>query len=347
LEHPDDFSPIVGQGELEVAAGVLGRLRRRRELPSVAVGVELVLADKDGNPVAGGKQISGGEKYWAKATSWIKVDVAEHKLECKIPFPDPTGRAGFIATVTVSAAIIDSSKVAESAVASVKDVLEPVLSEATANCASTVKPSSGSDPVAALNESRRTAEIALRKSMRKQVTDLPSWLSVQVKSINVAFDDATKRHYDDLVRRAREGELIDATAKNEYIEATHAIELRDQWRVALVPHLSDPATRSFEVVFSDPSPQNIARVVDQVNATDAVARERVYHVLSSLIDNDHLHKTSELSEMMKEIMASLRIGEGQDEPRSLTSSGQPLIDAEAHTLHEGDDHGGSGGEDEE
>jgi hypothetical protein len=340
LEHPDDFAPIVEQGELEAAAGVLGRLRRRRKLPSVGIGVELVLADKAGKPVAAGKQISGGERYWAKATSWIKVDVAEHTLECKIPFPDPTGRAGFTATVTVSATIVDSSNVAESAVASVKGFLEPVLSEAIANYASTVKPSSSSDPVAALNDSRRRAEIALRKSMRKKLADLPGWLSAQVKSINVGFDDATKRHYDDLVRRAREGELIDATAKNEYVEATHAIELRDQWRAALVPHLSDPATRSFEVVFSDPSPQNIARVVDQVNATDALARERVYHVLSSLIDNDHLHKTSELSEMMKEIMASLRIGEGQDEPRSLPSASQPVIDAEAQTLHEGDDHSG-------
>jgi hypothetical protein len=339
VDHADDFSPILEQDTLEAASGMLGRIMRRRELPAVGVGVELVLADKDGKPVAGGKQISGGEKYWAKATSWIKVDVAEHALDFKVSFPDPTGRAGFIATVTVTAAVVDSSKVAASAIASVKGVLEPILNEAVANCASTIKPSSGSDPVATLNEARRVAEAALRTSMRENFTGVPTWLSAQVNAINVIFDDATKRHYDDLVKRAREGELIDATADNKERETSHAIELRNQWREALVDHLSDPATRSFEVVFSDPSPQNIARVVDQVNATDAVARERVFHVLSSLIDNDHLHKTSELSEMMKEIRASLRIGEGRGEPPALAESVErPAIEAEAHTV----EHTGSG-----
>ncbi|MFI4992915.1 MAG: hypothetical protein ACHQCH_04780, partial [Solirubrobacterales bacterium] len=136
MEHPDDFSPIVEQGEFEAATGMLGRFKRRRELPSVSVGVALVLADKDGKPVAGGEQISGGEKYWAKATSWIKVDVSEHTLEFTIPFPDPSGRAGFTATVTVGSAIVDSPTVAASGVTSVKGFLEPALSEAVANCAS-------------------------------------------------------------------------------------------------------------------------------------------------------------------------------------------------------------------
>ncbi len=110
-----------------------------------------------------------------------------------------------------------------------------------------------------------------------------SWLSASVKSVNVTFDGSTKRHYDDLVRRARDGELFGATADNKTRTTEHAIAMRSQWRKALVPHMSNPVTRSFEVVLADPSPQNIAKVVDQVNETDAIARERVYNVLSSLI----------------------------------------------------------------
>lgn len=95
MDHTDDFSPIMEQGALEAASGMLGRITRRRELPAVGVGVEVVLADKDGKPVAGGRQISGGEKYWAKAASWIKVDVAEHALDFKIPFPTQQGERVF------------------------------------------------------------------------------------------------------------------------------------------------------------------------------------------------------------------------------------------------------------
>lgn len=331
MAHPDDFSPILEQGELEAASSMLGRIRGRRELPSAGVGVELVFADKDGKPV---KKSSGGEKYWAKATSWIKIDVAAHTLEFKIPFPDPTGRAGFLAAVTVSTEIVDASKVATSGITGVKGIIEPILGEVVTDCASKVKPSSGEDPVAVLNDSRRAAESALRKSIHENVMGLPRWLAAQIASINVAFDDATKRHYDDLVKRARETELVDASAEIKKHQTTHEIALRDTWRAALSEHLSNPATRSFEVAFSDPSPQNIARVVDQVNATDAVVRERVFQVLSSLIDNDHLHKTSELSEMMREIASSLKIGEGR-EPASLAAgSKQTAIEAEGDTVQD-------------
>src|ERR1700694_5802468 len=129
----DDFSPIVDQGTLAEASGIFGRIMRRRELPAVGVGVELVIADKAAKPVASGKEISAGEKFWGNAASWIKVDVAEHALEFRIPFADPTGRVGFIAAVTVGARVVNSSEVAASAIASVKGLLEPALTEAVLN----------------------------------------------------------------------------------------------------------------------------------------------------------------------------------------------------------------------
>lgn len=309
MEHSDDFSPIVERRKL--ATAMLSRLRRRRRPPSVGAGYELVLANRDGHPIAAESNILGLGRSRARARFWITIDIAEHTLEFKIPFPDPTGRAGFLASMTVSTAIIDASKVAASGITGVKGIIEPILSKAVADCMSKVKPSSYEDPVAVLNDSRRAAEGALRKSMHENVADLPGWLAAHVTSINVAFDDATKRHYDDLVERAREGELVDASAEIKTRQTTHEIALRNTWRAALAEHLSNPAARSFEVAFSDPSPQNIARVVDQVNATDAVARARVLQVLSSLIDHEHLHETDELSSVVMEIMGGLDVEIGR------------------------------------
>jgi CHAT domain len=309
LEHPDDFSPIVERREL--ATTTLSRLRRTRRPPSVGVGYELVLANRDGQPIAAESNILGRGRSRARAGVWITIDIAEHMLEFKIPFPDPTGRAGFLASVTVRAAIVDASKVAASGIRGVKGIIEPILSKAIADRMSKVKPSSCEDPVAVLNDSRRAAEGALRTSMHENVTDLPGWLAAHVTSITVTFDDATKRHYDDLVKRARESELIDASAEIKTRQTRHEIALRDAWRAALAEHLSNPAARSFEVAFSDPTPENIARVVDQVNAADAVARARVLHILSSLIDHGHLHETDELSSVAMEIMGGLDVELGR------------------------------------
>ena len=94
------------------------------------------------------------------------------------------------------------------------------------------------------------------------------------------------------------------------------MQLVDQWRAALVERLSDPATRSFELVLSEPSPQNVVQAVEHLNAVDSVTRANVYDVLSSLMANDYLSKSNELSRAMQEIRSSLRDTEARSEPSS-------------------------------
>jgi hypothetical protein len=332
----DDFSPIVERGKLEEAPGFVARIMRRRALPAVDAGSELVLVNQAGKPVAHGEQLSAGEKIWATATSWIKVDVAEHTLELRVPFEDPGSRAGFVAILTIGARVANSAKVVSSGISSVKDALAPALAEAVASCAVTTKASPDSNPVDALNKSRRTALTTLRQSLRPNLV-LPEWLASDVRSISVEFDEPTKHHYDDLVRRGREGELVDATAGVARKQTEHTLEMSKMWQQAMSDHLQDPVTSSITGVLFDPTPRNIKDAIDQASASNAVARQQAYDVLTSLIDNNYLHKTSELSDAMKEIRTALRIAEAREEPRSLEATmdkDRKAIDAEAHTVEE-------------
>lgn len=340
----DDFSPILERGKLEEAPGFLARIMRRRELPLVDAGSELVLVDQAGKPVAHGTQLSAGEKIWARATSWIKVDVAEHTLELRVPFEDPGSRAGFVAVVVVGARVTNSAKVASSGISSAKDALVPALTDAITSCAIASETDPGINPVDALNKSRGTALATLREFLRDRLA-LPKWLAADVRSIAVEFDEQTKHHYDNLVKYGREGEVADVAAGVKRKETEHTLELSKLWQHAMSEHLQDPVTSSITGVLFDPTPHNIKDAIGQMNTADAVARERAYDVLTSLIDNNYLHKTSELSEAMREIRTALQIGGGRNEPRSVSAKDENpnVIEAEAHTV----EHVDTGAEDYE
>jgi hypothetical protein len=95
------------------------------------------------------------------------------------------------------------------------------------------------------------------------------------------------------------------------------LELVGQWRAAQVERLSDSATRSFELVLSDPSRQNIVQAVEQLNAADAVTRRSVSAVLSVMMQNDFLSESSELSAAMEEIRSNLLLAA---DPRESSSA---------------------------
>ena len=98
------------------------------------------------------------------------------------------------------------------------------------------------------------------------------------------------------------------------------MELRDQWRAGMVERLSDSATQSLELVFSDPSRQNVVQAVEEFNAADVVTRTTALEVLSILMQNDFLSESSELSAAMEEIRASLHLAEGSRESSSAISA---------------------------
>jgi hypothetical protein len=338
LEHTDDFAPILERGELNPTTGIIGRLAGRRNLPSVGLGVELVLADKEGKPIAGGADTTPGEKYWSKANSWIKVDVSEHTLELVVPFRDPTGLAGFAATVTVGTRVKDSMTAAALGVGSVRAAIAPVVSQAVAEAAR-MAPSSvqAQDPVSSLNEARAAAEDALRENLRGEVVGLPTWLHGTVKSVNVAFDEGTNTHYADLVERSRERQRIDAEHDNTDLQTTRGLNRDEIVRQALSRHLTNPATRSFEAAFKDPTPANIERAVAEANTNEARERQLMVDVLTQLISADHLHERGELRDAMEQVRAAIEVSRPDPGPKTLQpGAAQPAIDAEAQTVEHDD-----------
>lgn len=309
MDHFDDYSPIADQGELDAPAGFFGLLTKKRELPVVGGGFRLVLIDKHGKPISSDDRPTAGEKRFAGARSWVKVDVGAHMLDHTVPFRDPTGHAGLRAAVSVRCSVVDPYAIAEKALESVGRLVHTALGEAIARIASdvTASPEQSADPVAALAEARRSAEQRLRQALvGKSCALAEPGIAAEVESVSVSFDDATEKYYDQLISGVRGDTVRGAERGREASETAHTLALRAQWRDALRPFLSDPATRAFEVVFADPSRENIASVVDHLNSTEEGMREQVFHVLSSLIEKDHLHKTSELPAAMDAIIGSLQ-----------------------------------------
>jgi hypothetical protein len=293
----DDFSPVVEQGELELASGLLDRLRRRRELMPVGPGSVRVLLDEDGMPIRSAAQLTGGEKRWSRARSWVRVDIGHHTLDYRIAFSDSSGRAGFVATIKVEATICDPAQAVQEGAAGVKGFLEPAL-------ARMVGEADGGDGAAAdsgnaldaLMAMRRNAEAKVR-AVRGSVPELPRWLEAKVLSATVAFDGDTQRHHTDLVEAARRGqrveadrERIEAESINEQTATKGQIAIRKLWRDDLLENLSDPSRRVFEIAFANPTDANIARAVDAANQHEQQMAAGVIEVIQQMIDKNYIDK---------------------------------------------------------
>jgi hypothetical protein len=218
------------------------------------------------------------------------VDVGHHTLEYQIPFSDPSGRAGFVATVAVDAFVRDPTEAAQQGAASVKDSLEPALRRAVVEAGGRAEPVSEQDAIAALTTMRQHADATVRETVHEDLRGLPPWLSAQVLSVTVAFDDATQRHHTELLGRTWHGQVIDATTENEKKEATGALAVRALWRDELLPHLSDPSRRVFEVAFANPTDENIAKAVGHANNAELAMTSKVVELLDKMLEQDLVDK---------------------------------------------------------
>lgn len=275
---PDDYSPVVEQGELEPGSGLRARLRRREELAPLGAGFVRVLLAEDGTPLVGDKQLTPGEKRYMRARSWLRVDVGHHRLDYRVVFSDPSGHADFTATVAVDAVVRDAVELVREGVTNVKDVLEPALRRAVADAGETGEaPASGSveDQIAALTAMRQQARSRIRGLEEQPLRGLPAWLGAMVISTVVDFADGTRGHYDQLVKLAQHGQVIGATAKNEELRTLGELTVRRLWREDLLPHLSDPSRRVFEQAFAKPTAENIAIAVEQANDREMVLLQEV------------------------------------------------------------------------
>jgi hypothetical protein len=317
----DDFSPIAEQGELVPPQGFFAVTRRRLELPSVAAGFELVLIGGDGRPLvdpdgrplrAGhgvadqGPRLSSGEIRNGRAQSWVKVDTREHVLEYNVPFQEPSGSAGFVATILVACSVSDAATVAARGIEGVRGALGGVLDNTTAEITATLKPLGEGERLQALNAARLAAERALQTKLQRTADgEHAGWLSVRVASVSVAFDEVTRQLHTELVGSSHKGHVSAADAQREQREIDHKLEMRARWRAALSPYLTAPGTRAIEYVLDDPSTENIARVVDHLNATEAKQQEQVYEVLKELIKEKYVHDPSEVPKVMKAILKNV------------------------------------------
>jgi hypothetical protein len=290
---PDDYSPVVEQGELEPGSGLRARLRRREELAPLGAGFVRVLLGEDGTPLVGDKQLTPGEKRYMRARSWLRVDVGHHRLDYRVRFSDPSGSADFVATVAVDVAVRDAVELVRQGVSSVKDVLEPALRRLVVDAGESGDSDDEEfedDQIKTLKQMRKRARERIGVLQREPVSSIPAWLVATVESTVVEFDERTQRHHDELIAVVQTGHVNAATAKNDEDKVRFRIRARQLWREDLIPHLSDPSRRVFEQVLDNPTSENIAIAVNQANEREMMLLQEVIRSFESMAKDGIVEK---------------------------------------------------------
>ena len=303
MQKEDDFSPMVGQGDVEAATGLKSRFSRRTPMPVAAeAGISRVLISSDGTFMAEESQ-SVGERYWGRIERWIKVDVSPHTLAFEIPLPDPSGRGDFLAEITVIATVTDPATAAKKGLTRVRSYVEPALRMALA-AVSLDDEQRASMPMAKLREDTRTR--VLGNLANRPLAGLPDGLAAHVASVAVEFDQATSSHLALLAEQARLAERVDAEAVVDAKRTGHEITSRTTWRDAIGDRLSDPQQRLIELAISDPTRENIAQVIDQANALEASHRDSFVHLLTLMIEKDYVERDDPLYNAAVSLLHSLQ-----------------------------------------
>jgi hypothetical protein len=325
---PDDYYPIVEQGELELASGLRARLRRREELALVGPGFERVLLAEDGTVLLADKQLTPGERRNIRARSWIRVDVGHHRLDYSVSFSDPSGRADFLAAIAVDAAVVDAVKAIRSGISSIKDSLEPALRRAVVDAGEAGEEVTDDDEIAAFTDMRLRARAAIRKLEGEMLEGLPGWLSAKILSTTVDFADGTQGHYKRLVELAQQGSVIDRTSKNNEKRTEGEISVRKLWREDLLPGLSNSSQRDFERVFANPTAENIAIAVGQANQRELALLQEVVGAFEMAAKEGFIEKDDPTIRALVGFVGHL--------PQMIAGSGQALPEAKAPEVIEAD-----------
>jgi hypothetical protein len=325
---PDDYSPIVEKGELEVASGLRVRLRRREELALVSPGFERVLLAEDGTVLRADKQLTPGERRNIRARSWIRVDVGHHRLDYRVSFSDPSGHAEFVTVIAVDAAIVNAVEAIRSGISSIKDALEPALRRAVVDAGEAGDEVTDDDEIAALTDMRLRARAAVRKLEGEMLEGLPEWLSVKVLSTTVDFAEGTRRHYERLVELSQQGSVIDFTSKNNEKRTKGEISVRKLWREDLLPGLSNSSQRDFERVFANPTAENIAIAVGQANQRELALLQEVVGAFEMAAKEGFIEKDDPTIRALVGFVGHL--------PQMISGSEQTLPEAKAPEAIEAD-----------
>lgn len=328
----NDFSPVAGSGEIQAPSGLLGRLKHKHELEPVGSGFVRILLDEQGAPLASGEQLTAGQRYWVRARSWLKIDVGAHRLQCEVDFSDPSGSAGFIATISVEATVQSAEGAARDGCTSVREILIPLLRESVEIAVGSATMAAGDEPIAALSAMRAQAREAARTLVDTEPS-VPNWLKATVTSVSIDFDEATAKRHADLIEKKHGAHLIAAEGENEQMKAKTAMEIRGIVRSSLEPHLRDSMGREIEVVVSNPTTENINAFASKMADTDLGRQQALYAFVQSLIDKDFLDKEDPMYRTLVQVSSRALEGLYEDGPPALGGSSSakelPAMDGEA------------------
>jgi hypothetical protein len=315
LSSRDDFSPIVEQGELEVEGGLFSRLKRRQEMDPIGSGFSRVLLDGNGALV---DQQTAGQKYWSRARSWAKVDVSSHALEYEIGFPDPSGLAGFVAQIAVTARVTDPKAAVVERAESVGEFLRPALQRAVRGVHGKAGKVEDSRSQAAVLNDLRLAATENLESLLGPFEDVPEWLSARVTAVAVELDADTRRYREELVGKMHEVAVADAEGESERARARNEIELRRLWEDGMVGRLADPERRALMRLSADPSKQNIDEVAAEFNQLDAERRAAIVSFFRLAVEEGHFPEDEGLLNAFQQMEAQMAKAHG-----ALEVGGQP------------------------
>ena len=301
MKSSEDFSPIAEQGELELEAGFLYRLKRRREIAPIAPGFTRVLLDAGGSPI---DEVTAGQKYWSRARGWVKVDVRDKSLEYEIPFPDPSGIAGFVAVIDVTASVVNPQGAISAGAESVENIFRPVLQNAVRKAHRNSAVDESRDPVAILNDLRLAAGENV-EALVGPVEGLPEWLAARVTAVSVDFDEATSKHREDLVRRKRAAVLADADTESEAAQARGRVKVQRIWEEGFANRLADPERRALARIATDPSPENVDRVAAQFDAIEADGRTAMVGFFQVALEKGYFPEEKSILEALQSMQTQL------------------------------------------
>lgn len=340
-----DFSPVVESGELQAPSGLLGRLKYKHDLEPLGGGFVRILLDEQGVPLASGEQLTAGQRYWTRARSWLKIDVGAHRLRYEVDFSDPSGSAGFIATISVEASVQDAEGAARDGCASAGEILVPLLREAIEIAVGSSSTAAGEEPIAALSAMRAQASEAVRGLARTEL-NVPSWLSAKVTSVSVDFDEMTAKRHADLIEKKHGTHLIAAEGESEEVKTKEEMKIRGIIRSSLQPHLRDSMGREIEVVVSNPTTENINAFASKMADTELGRQQALFAFVQSLIDKDFLDKEDPMYRTLVQVSSRALEGLYEGGPPALGGgTGANEISA-GEDLDEDDDEPHASGEDQ-
>jgi hypothetical protein len=305
-DNPDDFSPIGEQGTLEVEKK--GFIRRSQWTPvSAQPGRAIIFQTKSGDYTEMHADSTAGERLFANPTSWVEVDIAPHTLTYEIPFKDPTGSRGFIASVSVESQIIDAPAAVKDGARSVKAYVLPALETIVAGVGEQVTPAATEGAPVLVGDALAQAQARLRTIVNQEIEELPAWLRTQIRSAQVDLDAVTKEHHARIVGEQHTGEVteMETIVRRHQDAQRHADELAETLRKRELEQKD--RDHADELEHRRRAQQHADEIADRLRRRDLVALDQGDRELADELEHHRqlrvLRRTAELAGLEREFGA--------------------------------------------